>query len=283
MFHKDWISPVEMAFTSLAFDLVDTSGRTFPLLLHFRPADAFGDLCNAAGALVSRDSAHTVLATIRCPKQWSAALDMTDESASFFATYAPHRDVEAQDIQFSQLSPFDNAETVVEGPLKGMEGLFRLAMVTYRKDKWVSLWAAANQPGACGHASSSDSEMLVTQTSTAAIASTRERGHVVLEELRTLCCAAARLSCLRPKEYSMFSAYHPPAVVRSFTVAALSPVLLSVPSDVLGLIADYAWLELPYLPMSLPVEDRGVFSEWSASTFYDLVEDEKDMDPDHDD
>ncbi len=235
-----------MAFNVVAFDLIDTHGRKFPLLLEFRPDNGYGDAYayGAAGALVSRDSAQTILATIRCAgEQRLAALEMTDESASFFATYAPHGDVKADCG-----SPED------------------------REDKWVSLWAAVNQPGACEHAASSDSEVLaiVTQPDTGTL---ERHGHVVLKEVRTLCCIAGELCSLEPKEFSMFSAYHPPAVVRSFTVAALSPVLLSVPSDVLGIIADYAWMELPYLPMS----DEEFELEWS-SVFYRTVEDIEDID-----
>ena len=272
-----FISPFETAFDAVAFDLVDARGRTFRLLLQFRPDDVSGRAYIAAGAVVSRDSAHTVLATISCPEQWSAALVMTEESVSFFATYAPHGDVEAKDVLFSQLSPAYNAE----------ETGVRLVNIARRNgltdDRWVSLWATVNPPGgACEHASSSDSEVLavggvthhsqtsVASTSTASTSAHHGRGRVVLEELRTLCCAAGLLCALRPDEFSMFSAYHPPAVIRSFTVAALSPVLLSVPSDVLGLIADYAWLELPYLPMSLPDEKQ---SEWSSLQFYRTVED----------
>ena len=274
---SDQTSPSEMAFDAVAFDLVDKCGRTFPLLLHYR-SDECGDNGEgegyiAAGALVSRDSAHTMLATIDCGNQWSAALEMTDESASFFATYAPHRDVKAKDIEFWQLSPFHNEEppfvVTIEGP-GGCEVVSDFFMGYSSNDEWVSLWAAANQPGACEHASSSDSEVLVTQT--------RERGRVVLEELHTLCCAASKLCSLQPAQFSLFSAYHPPALVRSFTVAALSPVLLSVPSDVLGIIADYAWLELPYVPLSPVME-----SEWWSSAFKETVDDlEEDMGPDED-
>ncbi len=253
-----------MAFDAVAFDLVDKCGRVFPFLLNFRSYDHniayYGNI--AAGALVSRDSAHTILAAIDAESESEclAVLDMTVESASFFAAYVPHRDVEAKDIEFSQLSPF-LADEPPSWSLRKKD----------RNDQWGSLWAAANQPGACEHASSSDSEALATQT--------RERGRVVLEELRTLLCAAGKLCSLQPCEFSMFSAYHPPALVRSFTVAALSPILLSVPSDVLGIIADYAWLELPYVPMSLPVKQ----SEWSSSAFYETVDDlEDDMFVDED-
>ena len=272
----DWISPVAIAFHAVAFDLVDTRGRKFPLLLQFRSfgGDTRGRSYKVAGALVSRDSAHTVLATIGCPGQWSAALDMTDESASFFATYAPHRDVEAKDIKFTdpELSraPFYNAETLTDigRSSNGMQP----GSPEDRKDKWVSLWVAANQPaGACHHALSSHSEPVLVH-----VTQTRERGHVVFEELRTLCCAAGELWSLEPKELSMFSAYHPPAVVRSFTVAALSPVLLSVPSDVLGIIADYARLELPYVPMSLPF--GLALEEWFDETVEDIEFSDVDVD-----
>ena len=267
-------SPSEMAFDAVAFDLVDKCGRTFPLLLHFRsgrlPDDEdlpIDEGYDAAGALLSRDSANTILATISCPEQCSAALHLTDDSASFFATYAPHRDVEAKYRGFSQLSPLHDGEPVIVRARNGVEGHEVVSGMKDRNDEWVSLWAAANQPGACEHTSSSDSEALATQT--------RERGRVVLEEVRTLCCAAGVLCSLQPEQFSMFSAYHPPAVVRSFTVAALSPILLSVPSDVLGIIADYAWLGLPYLPMPLRLWQ----SEWSSSAFYETVDDLEDMDP----
>ena len=250
-----------MAFDAVAFDLVDACGRTFPLLLQSRP---HGQRYKASGALVSRDSAHTVLATIICPEEWSrwsAALEMTEESARFFATYAPHGDVEANDVQFWDISPIHDGKAVIKRTRDGTERVvLRTIPLSDGKGMWVSLWATVNQPGgSCAHASSSDSEVLAMVPEISA--STPERGHVVFEELHTLCCAACNLLSLRPEEYSMFSAYHPPAVVRSFAVAALSPVLLSVPSDVLGLIADYARLELPYVPMSLPDDD----TKWSPS------------------
>ena len=246
----------QRAFNTVAFDLVDARGRTFPLLMQLRPQlpTDNGEGYFASGALVSRDSAHTELATIRYPEHWAATLQlkMTEESARFFATYAPHGDVKYTDLQFSQLSPVHDGESDLKG-------------------EWVSLWATVNQPGfTYDYVLSLDWEELDMMTETRA--STLERGRVVLEELRTLCGAAGKLCFLQPEEYSMFSAYHPPAVVRSFTVAALSPVLLSVPSDVLGLIADYTWLELPYLPMSLP--DKVL--EWSTRAFRRTVEDEDD-------
>ena len=211
-----------MLFEAVACDLIDARGHTFPLLLQFRhDADSRREY-NATGVLLSRDSAHTVLATItRRPNRWSAALEMSDESARFFATYAPHGDgVEAKDVECSELSPVHDGKAAIKRSRDGREWVVaRTISQSDRKAKWVSLWATVNQPGgACDHASAPDSEVLVTQI--------RERGHVVLEELRTLCCAAGELRSLQPEEYSMFSAYHPPAVVRSFTVAALSPILL---------------------------------------------------------
>ena len=280
----DGIAPVEMPFDAVAFDLVDARGRTFPLLLQFRPDDESGPGYNAAGVLLSRDSAHTVLAMISCPEPWSAALEMTDESASFFATYAPHGDVETKDIPFSHLSPAQVVKSTIKRSRDGREWFVERMGTIPRSDgtgNWVSLWATVNQPGgACDHASSPDSEVLAMESQISA--TTRERGHVVLEELRTLCCAAGNLFSLRLKEYSMFSAYHPPAVVRSFTVAALSPVLLSVPSDVLGLIADYARLELPYLPMSLSDEESEASSKAFHHTVDDLEEDTDSEDEDED-
>ncbi len=252
-----------MAFDAVAFDLVDACGHTFPLMLQFRPD---GQAYKSSGALVSRDREHTVLATVFCSEQWVAALEMTDESARFFATYAPHGDVEAKDVrtQFSDLSPVHDVKAAIKRTRDGRE---RVVERSDRKDRWVSLWAKVK-------ASSPDSAVLAMMTR----ASTR-RGHAVLEELRTLCCAAGKLRSLRSEEYSMFSAYHPPAVVRSFTVAALSPVLLSVPSDVLGLIADYARLELPYVPMSLPDDE----SQWSSNAFRHTVDDlEEDSNSDED-
>ncbi len=263
-----------MPFDAVAFDLVDARGRTFPLLLQFRPN---GQEYKASGVLLSRDREHIVLATMFCPEGLSTSLEMTDESASFFATYAPHGDVEAKDVPFSVLSPVHDVKAAIKRTRDGREWVVeRMGTIprSDRKGKWVSLWATVNQPGgACDHVSSPDSEVPVTQI--------RERGHVVLEELRSLCCASFKLFSLRPKEYSMFSAYHPPAVVRSFTVAALSPVLLSVPSDVLGIIADYARLELPYLAMSLP--DDVDESQWSSKAFRNTVDDlEEDSNSDED-
>jgi hypothetical protein len=222
-------SKMEMGHDSAAFDLVDAAGREFALTVEFRPDSGDGHFYLLHGSVVPRPSEGRMakpLALLTSSDQWRGDCTLTPEAKEFFKHYEPHGFKE-QDFAGGEWDDF-----------------------------WGQSVPKADKPKADASAEK-----------------------IKEFELQALICAGVKLCGWGDEdslhESSMFQHNHPPAVRAQFGLAVLRQAFdgissvgtdgaaaaappLHMPDDLLRLIASYAPVELPYLPLACGPAKRKV-------------------------
>ena len=235
---------------------------------------------NAFGSLIDRRDFRT-LGLIRSDEEARAALTLQPaDAAPFFRHWtllSPAALAEATGDEGGDLDPEGTLQPRASGRRNG-EKLW--------PDQWLALLHPAlclQQPDpavAASSGSASQSASGDSATSDFDAAAIRAHAAAVHTQIQRLVCAAATLIDWKPKDLSMFRAFHPPTVVREFTAAALmqrmdaddapataaaageassssssaaapsvSHPFAQLPRDLWDIVADYAPLDLPFVAL----------------------------------
>ena len=191
------------------------------LALPFRPRSVDDvEAMNAFGSLIDRRTFRT-LGLIRSGEEAQAALTLQPvDAAPFFRHWtllSPDALAAATGEEGGDLDP--------DGSLQPHASASRNA-----EEQWPDHWLALLHPELCEQqsspavaASSGSASQSAGSDSAATAAAVAIRAHAaaVHTQIQRLVCAAATLIDWKPKDLSMFRAFHPPTVVREFTAAAL--------------------------------------------------------------
>lgn len=243
----DELSACERAFDCIAFDLIDGAEREYPLLIEYR-GDANPDApayCGH-GALFDRRTLRR-LGSMRSSDQDVSSLSFVPiDAVPFFRHWTPH-------------APTHIARHVDQDGWSDAFGEIRPSETGLAA--WCDAWrqdasntapaGAATSPIAAASDSASSFSPL---TPARIIADPRAIHH----ELQRLVCRAARLLEWRldddVKNVTRFAGFEPPALVRQFTVARLESAMdgaeLALPRDLISIVADYAPVQLPFIPLN---------------------------------
>jgi hypothetical protein len=176
---------------------------------------------NAFGSLIDRRDFRT-LGLIRSDEEARAALTLQPaDAAPFFRHWtllSPAALAEATGEEGGDLDPEGSLQPRASGRRNGEE-------------QWPDQWLALLHPALClqqpdpaaaaSNGSASQSASGDSATSDFDAAAIRAHAAAVHTQIQRLVCAAATLIDWKPKDLSMFRAFHPPPVVREFTAAAL--------------------------------------------------------------
>ena len=250
------------------------------LALPFRPRSVDDvEAMNAFGSLMDRRTFRT-LGLIHSDEEARAALTLQPvDAAPFFRQWtllSPDALAAATGEEGGDLDP--------DGSLQPHASASRNA-----EEQWPDHWLALLHPELCEQQSSpavAASSGSASQSAGSDSAATGDaaviRAHAaaVHTQIQRLVCAAATLIHWRPKDLSMFRAFHPLRVVREFTAAALmqrmeagdapataaaageasssssssaapsvSHPFAHLPRDLWAIVADYAPLDLPFVAL----------------------------------
>ena len=238
---------------------------------------------NAFGSLIDRRTFRT-LGLIRSDEESQAALTLQPvDAAPFFRHWtllSPEALAEATGEEGGDLEPEGSLRPCASGSRNGEE-------------QWPDHWLALLHPELCeqqsapaaaassSSASQSAASDPATSDSTPDAAAVRAHAAAVHTQIQRLVCAAATLIHWRPKDLTMFRAFHPAKVVRELTAAALvqrveaddapataaaagqasssasasaaapsvSHPFAQLPRDLWDIVADYAPLDLPFVAL----------------------------------
>jgi len=199
---------------------------------------------NAFGSLIDRRDFRT-LGLIRSDEEARAAITLQPADAAPFFRH------------FTLLSAAAlAAATGEEGGDLDPEGSLqpRACGSNNGEEQWPDHWQALLHPALCAQqsdpataASSGSASQFAASDSapsdstpdaaTAAAAAIRAHAAAVHTQIQRLVCAAATLIDWRPKDLSMFRAFHPPTVVRELTAAALLQRMAAADSPVVAAAA----------------------------------------------
>ena len=236
------LSASDQALWNFAFDLVDADGREFPLRVEFRSDHPSGRFYSLAGAVYERRT-NRLVATALSSDQWRGDL-------------VPHED--------------DFAEV----------------FASYRAHGWSSEQWEEEFDDALGH----------TRPTTQVVTEPAKTPPEVVKqyELEALLSTMCKLSAFNYDELSIFTATVPSATRRRFTIGVLRQItgsppaassdsasamsdddtlatssssptssFASLPDDVLGVIAEYRPIELPFYRSCLPNDNLACSSSGS--------------------
>ena len=171
---------------------------------------------NAFGSLIDRRNFRT-LGLIRSDEEARAVLTLQPvDAAPFFRHWtllSAAALAEATGDEGGDLDPEGSLQPHVGGGNNGEE-------------QWPDHWLALVHPALCAQqqsvSGSSASQFAGTDSAPCGdVAAIRAHAAAVHTQIQRLVCAAATLIDWKPKDLSMFRAFHPPTVVREFTAAAL--------------------------------------------------------------